>query len=171
MRLGIPLVVFIQPFADVQGRGVDFAPRWDMGPMWFVGVLLVFSLLYAGWRALRTTTPRRTRLRFTTVAALVGVLAATGYLWRIAVPSGSDLLNLPTPDYLPQYAVLFGAGVLARRKGWAEQVTARAGRLGPGAAAVSAVLVGPVLAASVDEVGGGGTWQSARCGSRSSPSG
>jgi len=25
----------------------------DTGPMWFVAVLLTFSLVYAGWRALR----------------------------------------------------------------------------------------------------------------------
>ncbi|MFC5286014.1 hypothetical protein ACFPM7_03030 [Actinokineospora guangxiensis] len=69
-------------------------------------VLLVFSLVYAGWRAVRPTT------------------------WK----------------------------------------PARAGWLGLGAAAVSTVLVGPVLMTSVDAAGGGSTWQSA-VGSRSSRSG
>ena len=68
VRLGIPLVFFtllIDPVADYLGK-FRTQPWWsptdyltdrtgtrDMGPLWFVAALLVFSLVYAAWRTLR----------------------------------------------------------------------------------------------------------------------
>ena len=72
LRLGIPFAVFTlllwplsmyavrEPFRHEGSLWYWFAheePILDNGPLWFVGVLLIYSLGYAGWRAVRPGAP------------------------------------------------------------------------------------------------------------------
>ena len=74
LRLGVPLVAFtflIDPVADYvgdQGEGhpgslLDFLANRtgarDTGPMWFVAVILLFSIGYAAWRRWRPASGER----------------------------------------------------------------------------------------------------------------
>lgn len=179
VRLGVPLIVFwlvARPVLSLPGwperrdQGESFLQFWfsagDPGPMWFVEVLLVLSLAYAAFRALRArSTSRRGAvtgadaatdtasvlvarpLSFRVIAAFVAVLTVVTYLWRLAVPLGTYWtgVGLPTPAYLPQYVLLFVAGVLATRRGWLTSLTVRQGRV---ALVVALVGVGPALGAS-----------------------
>ncbi|MFI8526604.1 acyltransferase family protein [Promicromonospora sukumoe] len=183
VRLGIPLVVFwlvARPVLSLptwparQAQGESFLTFWftagDPGPMWFVEVLLVVSLGYAAFRALRARSAARRGVlsgaaglpgaadgvvpeaaarpvTFRMIAGLVAVLTLVTFVWRLAVPLGTYWtgVGLPTPAYLPQYVLLFVVGLLAARRGWLTTLTVRQGRV---ALIVAIVGVGPALGAS-----------------------
>lgn len=180
VRLGVPLVAFwlvARPVLSLPGwperraAGESFLHFWfsvgDPGPMWFVEVLLVLSLAYAAFRALRARSAARRGaivrpddvaadaapalvaqpLSFRAIAGFVAVLTVVTALWRLAVPMGTYWVGvgLPSPAYLPQYVLLFVAGLLAARRGWLTALTARQGRV---ALIVALVGVGPALGLS-----------------------
>ncbi|MEE4418348.1 acyltransferase family protein [Streptomyces bugieae] len=196
-RLGIPLLAFIlliRPLVNFSGytalraqlaeQGRDlpywlyYGLSWDAGPMWFVEVLLVFSLVYALVRHRRARglagpgsegagvraperAPRPLR-PFAIVTFTLGLALAT-YLWRFVVPNGSYLpvLGLPTPSYLPQYASFFVIGVLAHRHGWPQTLSRVAGRVGFAVATVATLAYLPVVVTAGNGVlDGRGSWQS-----------
>ncbi|MER7128975.1 acyltransferase family protein [Streptosporangium saharense] len=151
-RLGIPLLVFILLLRPVVTFGfyqgdmpywMFYLGSWDAGPMWFVEVLLVFSAVYTLWPK-RAEEPRRTELTARAVALFALGLSLATFLWRFLVPVGVywNVVGLPTPAYLPQYASMFVVGVLAHRRGWFETLPDKAGRIGLLAATgLSLVLV------------------------------
>lgn len=197
-RLGIPLLAFIlliRPLASFSGytalraefaeQGKDlpywlyYVLSWDAGPMWFVEVLLVFSLVYALVRQRRARhlagpgggvataglaperDPRPLR-PFALVSFTLGLALAT-YLWRFVVPSGTyvPFLGLPTPSFLPQYASFFVIGVLAHRHGWPQTLSRRVGRVGFVVATVATLAYLPVVITAGDgALDGHGSWQS-----------
>lgn len=138
LRLGIPFILYtlviwplleyalLEPFLH---RGsywdyfFDTDPVLDNGPLWFVGVLLVFSLTLAARRRLRPLSAvgdRPLRLRDLALLALaVGLLT---FLVRTVFPADS---NQPLNSHLwawPEYLALFGLGVIAGRRGWLRPV-------------------------------------------------
>ncbi|WP_419705908.1 acyltransferase family protein [Promicromonospora sp. NFX87] len=160
LRLGVPLVAFwlvarpllsLQSWPERRAEGESFLQFWftvgDVGPLWFAEVLLVMSLAYAAFRALRARSAARSGIadagspttvdaeprpvRFRAIAGLVAVLTAATFLWRLVVPSGTywEFAGLPSPAYLPQYAILFVVGLLAVRRGWLTALTVRQGRV------------------------------------------
>ncbi|UBU17174.1 acyltransferase family protein [Nonomuraea gerenzanensis] len=160
VRLGIPLLVYLlllRPLAGiggVLGRGdmpfwEYYLRSWDPGPMWFVEVLIVLALAYAGWRALRPPLDQRpTVLSGRAIALFVVGLAAATFLWRLVVPTTSywPIVGLPTPYFLPQYVAMFVVGCVAFRRGWFESLPARAAARGFIVAGVATpVLLVPAL--------------------------
>lgn len=138
LRLGIPFILYtlviwplleyalLEPFLH---RGsywdyfFDTDPVLDNGPLWFVGVLLVYSLTLAARRRLRplpAVGDRPLRLRDLALLALaVGLLT---FLVRTVFPADS---NQPLNSHLwawPEYLALFGLGVIAGRRGWLRPV-------------------------------------------------
>jgi hypothetical protein len=105
----------------------------DTGPLWFAGVLLIFSLAYAGWvsvrrhrspdRAAGPITPRHLLL-------IVTVVAPTTLLIRLVYPLGSDsgFTDLNLWEW-PGCAALFGLGIVAAGQGWLTAVPDRLRRL------------------------------------------
>ncbi|MFC4628751.1 acyltransferase family protein [Promicromonospora alba] len=171
LRLGVPLVAFwlvarpllsLQSWPDHRAEGESFLQFWftvgDVGPLWFAEVLLVMSLAYAAYRALRARSAARSGIvdagspttvdaeprpvRFRAIAGLVAVLTVATFLWRLAVPSGTywEVVGLPSPAYLPQYVILFVVGLLAVRRGWLAALTVRQGRVALVVALVSLAL-------------------------------
>lgn len=160
LRLGVPLVAFwlvarpllsLRSWPARRAEGESFLQFWftvgDVGPLWFAEVLLVMSLAYAAYRALRARSAARSGIadagspttvdaeprpvRFRAIAGLVAVLTAATFLWRLVVPAGTywELAGLPSPAYLPQYVILFVVGLLAVRRGWLTTLTVRQGRV------------------------------------------
>ncbi|WP_165362530.1 acyltransferase family protein [Promicromonospora panici] len=158
VRLGIPLVAFwlvarpvlhLPSWPEHQADGESFLRFWftvgDVGPLWFVEVLLVLSLAYAAFRALRSRSaampgatdagarfaaevqPRP--VTFRAIAGLVALLTVVSFLWRLVVPAGTywEFVGLPSPAYLPQYVILFIVGLLAAQRGWLAGLTVRHG--------------------------------------------
>ncbi|WP_327085284.1 acyltransferase family protein [Nonomuraea sp. NBC_01738] len=154
LRLGVPLLAFLLVLRPlVNSRFYDgsmpywkfYLGSWDPGPMWFAEVLLVFGVAYTVWRS----TGRRIEERPTTLGPRAVVLftlglAAATFAWRLLVPNNTywPVVGLPTPNFLPQYAAMFAAGLFAHRRGWFTSLPARAAKSGLlTAGAVSATIL------------------------------
>ena len=147
---------------------VDSDPFLDPGPMWFVEVLLIYSLAYAawrGWRGRRTTaiarepdvapTRRGTPLSGRTLVLLaIGISVAT-VLVRPVFPITSAQIGQLKLFQWPQFAAMFGLGIVAAQRGWLTRVPTRI-RRGCGLAALGGVaaffsLFGITAAVGTDE--------------------
>jgi peptidoglycan/LPS O-acetylase OafA/YrhL len=133
-----------------------------VGPLWYVEILLVFTLVYGLWRLVAKLTlsllqrvgrsPGRIAgthpadsvppLAIAGFALLVGVVT---FLVRIRpVDLGLHPLYVPYAD-LPQYVCLFVIGVIAYRRNWLLGISDVVGRLWLWIAVVCVVVVLPAL--------------------------
>lgn len=104
------------------------------GPLWFVEMLLFFSLIYLLWRQV---TPSKTRTARTDcrcprdkeIAALILVLAVASFVVRFWFPLGWSLepFNVQL-CFFPQYTVLFVLGIHAYHHGWLIDIPKQTGR-------------------------------------------
>jgi hypothetical protein len=145
MRLGLPFAVYIllvQPpvmYALEHPLGAATGSYWyeflgkerqiDTGPLWFVGVLLIFSLAYAGWVGLWRHHPARRELGQITARHLllvVAVVAPVSFLIRLVYPYGSEsgFTDLNFWEW-PACIALFALGITAARQGWLQGVPDR----------------------------------------------
>ena len=156
VRLGIPLVAYtllVSPAIEyVKGitegyywgsigqfylgywRSREFSP----GPLWFVEVLLVFSLAYtlgrAAWdwavpRTRKSTTPAVGRpLTQRAIVAFILVMAAVTFIVRLYYPTGKEWMHMEVA-FFPQYILMFAAGILAYRSRWLPDLPAKVRRV------------------------------------------
>jgi hypothetical protein len=105
------------------GHRTDDDPILDNGPMWFVGVLLVYSLALVAWRRLSPARPApEAPLGWRPLALLALAVGLATFLVRLLFPADSNQpLNLHRWAW-PEYAALFGLGVVAARRGWLQPV-------------------------------------------------
>lgn len=157
LRLGVPFAAYtlvVWPlleyslFGPLRHRGfwdsyLDNDPYLDNGPMWFVGVLLLFSLgLVAWWRLRPPPAPSAAPLRWWHLALLALAVGLTTFAVRIGLPANSNqLLNLHVWGW-PEYLAMFGLGVLAARNGWLRPVPRDLARRCGIAAIVTMFVVG-----------------------------
>jgi hypothetical protein len=105
----------------------------DTGPMWFVGVLLIYSLGYAAWVALRRRTGGdvdRLRRRagseraisVHTLLMLAAVVTAASFLVRLVFPYASEGITDLNLWEWPACFALFALGIAASRQGWLSTV-------------------------------------------------
>ena len=182
IRLLIPSLLFVllltPPIEYVDSDTVGwtrgywaFIPHvWTMwppapGPTWFLGVLLVFSLLYG---VTRTVWPRRTTrrqpLRGQHLVIAAATIAVTSYPLRIVVPLGHEVWHLALAQ-APAWAVGFTLGVLGGERGWFQPLDADLARAArrvawPAMALCVAVVAVVASTAGTDVLFGGGTWGS-----------
>jgi surface polysaccharide O-acyltransferase-like enzyme len=190
IRLGIPLLVFswvINPlfvywFFDVDrrmpfwsffaGEYFDGGALIGQGPLWFVEVLLIFSLVYVAWRMIvpRAPLPSVTaspfpRDRMVVLFALgLGVAAAL-----LRIPFAIDAywfaaLNLQL-GFFASYVALFVVGLIAYRRDWLRGLSDTTGRRWLRVAVLMVLLWPPTviaLGATDDDLPlkGGLHWQS-----------
>jgi hypothetical protein len=182
IRLGLPFgayVLLVQPavmYALEHPLGAATRSYWyeflgeerqiDTGPLWFVGVLLLFSLGYAGWVAVR---PSRNRggtgpLTARQLVVLAGVVAPLSFLVRLVYPYGSEsgVTDLNLWEW-PACGALFGLGIVAAGRGWLAAVPDRLSRQCRSvtllAVAAMVVLLSTVgLLDRVDDAMGGWLW-------------
>ena len=153
VRLGIPLAVYswiINPLFVYFSFYRDRMSLWQFfpgeyfrggeyigqGPLWFVEVLLIFSLVYVLWRFLfrsRTNTfSRETRFPGNrTIALFALLLGVAGFLVRLVFVMDVDRvvpLNLQIP-FFAQYIALFIVGLIAYRRNWFQSMADKTGRL------------------------------------------
>lgn len=186
LRLGVPFVgyvLLVQPavvYALEHPLGAAPGSYWheflgdervlDTGPLWFVGVLLIFSLVHAAWVQLRRPhaagqQPGRTTVRHLLLIAVA--VAPASFLIRLVYPYGSDS-GLPDLNFWqwPACAALFALGITASRHGWLTSVPSPLHRVSRTVTlAATAAMAGLLLAAGaldrVDHAMGGWTWFSA----------
>jgi glucan biosynthesis protein C len=185
VRLGIPVVFYVLAIAPVmeyvkyrdEGGGLGFLSfAWDQrsdpapGPTWFLEALLVFSLAYALLRALRSARAPVSRgpLRWWHVAGVALAIAPLSFATHLVFPIGEEHFHIQFALF-PQYAILFGLGCAAGRRGWLETLTPEL-RRGCGVTGLIAVLALPLLLlaggftesdAKQDLYAGGWHWQAA----------
>ncbi|HRW09742.1 MAG TPA: acyltransferase family protein [Caldilineaceae bacterium] len=193
LRLGIPIILWIFVLGPLTSMGFYLEPNpriagplswqsfWQtypyllgLGPLWFVALLLIFSVGYVAWRLMmgnRATTVSNSpaQISVRTIGLFALALALVSYLFRTIVPLGQsvhlfvDFLDFPTFAYLPQYLSFFVVGVVASRYDWFEQIPRSQGIIGFVAAMVAMVLLFPVafFGGLPDKFLGNGHWQSA----------
>ena len=143
IRLGIPIALYMtvvnpgmhyflysrdMPFGSF--LAYHFTHAFSTGPMWFVATLLIFSLIYIVWRAVRgsaddssetaTASLPRNSLFFV-LAVITGLIAfAIRFIWRVGW--SMPILNFQL-SYFTEYIMTFFLGTAAWRIKWFEQVT------------------------------------------------
>lgn len=188
LRLGVPFVVYVflvqpalvyaleHPLGDAPGsfwaEYLGEEKQIDTGPLWFVGVLLVYSLVYAGWRSWRDPTADRvapgdhaTRpITLRTLVLVAALVAPSSFAIRLVYAYGSEsgFSDLNLWEW-PACIAVFGLGIVGSRQGWLEAVPGDLARhcrtLTMSAVAAMATLL--FLAAAfdgVDDAFGGWHW-------------
>ncbi|MGZ4148777.1 MAG: acyltransferase family protein [Actinomycetota bacterium] len=169
LRLGVPFVAYtlvvwplteyatLEPFLHRGSYWRSFAdtdPILDNGPMWFVGVLLLFSLALVAWRSVwppRSETASGP-LRWRHLLLLSLAVGICTFVVRLAMPADSNQpLNLHLWGW-PEYAAMFGLGVVAARRGWLRPVPGALARR-CGIAAIVAMLGTAACVLSAEPLG------------------
>jgi surface polysaccharide O-acyltransferase-like enzyme len=146
VRLGAPLVLWVLVIWPLLMAGMQGAvseptsysrellhgePLLDTGPMWFVELLLLYSLAYAAWRQWgpprAESDDRPPPLGRTLVGLAVGISVAT-LLVRLVFPLFSGQIAHLQLWQWPQYLAMFGLGIVAAQRGWLDPVPDRIGR-------------------------------------------
>ena len=170
VRLGIPLLLYdllIQPLVVYLAGGLPgsywsfygtylLQVRGIYGVVWFLAVLLLFDLLYAGWKGLsRQRRPAWETLgtlpRFPTIAGFIFALGLVTFVVRIWWPAGWVLQVLPglKVGYLPQYASCYILGLVASRRNWFFTLTPRMARDWPLIALLATLIFGGLAFSSI----------------------
>jgi fucose 4-O-acetylase-like acetyltransferase len=148
-RLGIPLIFYIFIIAPsilyldnliIKGERVNYFIFYyervlkrgiiDVGPLWFLQVLLFFSILYAICNEiiLRILKDKRQLvLKFPSnknIFITILILAIVTFLVRLKFPISATTSHLNF-GLAPQYIFLFGLGILAFNNNWFEAITVK----------------------------------------------
>jgi hypothetical protein len=184
LRLGVPFAVYVllvQPtlvYALEHPLGVAPGSYWeeflgqppqlDMGPLWFVAVLLVFSLGYAGWVAVVPDRPERHgsgEIRAMHLWLVAIAVAPATFLIRVTFQIGGEagLQGLNFWEW-PACIAAFALGVNGVRQGWLAGVPDRLRRQCRTTTLLAAVALGAFMlllaALGVDEdLRGGWQWR------------
>ena len=169
IRLGIPLALYswvINPVFVyvVNYRSID-KPFWryfpveyfkggliGQGPLWFIEVLLIFSLVYVLYRLLVRSRPadpaQATRFPGNRAILLFALLLGlAGFLVRLAFVMDEynfKPLNLQFP-FFAQYIALFVVGLIAYRRNWLTELPDKTGRLWLRIAILMIILWAPMM--------------------------
>jgi glucan biosynthesis protein C len=189
IRLGIPLALYswvINPLFvwafSYRDTGLSFWRYFPgqyfrtsavigHGPLWFVEVLLIFSLVYVLWRLATRSRPPQPVVEapFPTngiIALFALLLGVAGFLVRLAFPMDGYTfgpLNLQF-GFFAQYIALFVLGLIAYRRNWLVGLPDKTGRLWLRIAVALILLWAPMMvvngAINEDQsFKGGANWQ------------
>lgn len=148
VRLGTPILVFVLlifPIMDflLYSSNVSFSSYYlssylgifsnqssiDLGHLWFLFVLLLFSAAYVVWRVFFKS-PSLPKIDFPSAKAIIGFISAMTilvFIVRIWSPINSWLpFHLFEPAHFPQYMLMFFAGLMAYQNDWLNKIPASA---------------------------------------------
>ncbi|ERJ13189.1 acyltransferase family protein [Haloplasma contractile] len=102
----------------------------DTGPLWFAATLLVFSVIYASYKALNIhivsiSSFKKLTPNFT-ILYLIVVVSYFTYIVRLRYPIGTHFYNFQL-SFFTQYIVLFIVGILIRRLNLLNKLTYKFG--------------------------------------------
>jgi fucose 4-O-acetylase-like acetyltransferase len=125
-------------------------PVLDNGPMWFVGVLLLYSVALVAWRRLfPPPAPSEGPLHWGHLVVLALAVGVASFVVRIVLPMDSNQpLGLKLWGW-PEYLAMFGLGVAAARRRWLRPVPRAIARR-CGIAALASTLVIVIVAVTTD---------------------
>jgi glucan biosynthesis protein C len=181
LRLGVPFALYVfvvqpalvyavaHPYGNATGsfrqEYLGAGRQVDTGPLWFVGVLLVYSLAYAAWRRLRRPQGRPSRPPTTrTLVVSTLVVAPSSFAVRLVYPYGGE--SGPTDlDFWqwPACIAVFALGVRAAPHGWTRSVPDDLVRVSRAVTATGVVAMTVLLyvtgsRGAVDDMLGGRHW-------------
>lgn len=167
LRLGVPFAVYtlvIWPLLEYSLFGpfahrpfwdsvTDADPVLDNGPLWFVGVLLVYSVALAWWRTwFPPSAPPDGPLRPRHLIVLALAVGVASFVARLIFPVDTNQpLNVKLWGW-PEYLAMFGLGIAAARRGWLRPVPRELWRTCE-IATIAATLVVIVVAVSTETRG------------------
>jgi hypothetical protein len=185
LRLGVVFAVYVlvlQPITMYVLEfwiGTDTGSYWssyfgaeqtlDTGTLWFVGDLLIFSLVYAAWTVLRRRSAAAAQPPVRAIGAghlllLTGAVTVATFLVRLRFPFNSENKYLDLNFYQwPACVALFALGIAASRLGWLTEVPERLRRLSRIATVTGLVAFGAFIGIGlaqegIDEEAWGGGW-------------
>ena len=181
IRLGIPLALYswvINPlfwyaFSSQEiGEYFRSGQLLGHGPLWFIEVLLILSLVYVVWRLLTRSRPPQPAVeaRFPAngaIALFALLLGMAGFLVRVVFPIDGYTfrpLNLQL-GFFAQYIALFVVGLIAYRRNWLLGLPDKTGRLWLGIAVLLILFWAPMMVVNGainddNSFKGGANWQS-----------
>jgi glucan biosynthesis protein C len=194
LRLGVPVLFYIMVIDPLLGYALAVIVRgfagsfWGyyvrhvggysdyglgVGPMWFIAVLLVFTILYGLWRRLARPTTKLPQsdhktpgnVAIAVFALFLGLVTWVVRIWYPIDRRVTILLMSLEIAHLPQYIILFVVGIIAYRRNWFVGISDVVGKLWLGIAIVCIVLLpiifvaGGVMEGKVDLFKGGVQWQ------------
>jgi glucans biosynthesis protein C len=167
IRLGVPTLVGVLGIIPVMvyllgSPGVPFVDFFignldelSLGWLWFLAMLLVFAVGYIATR-LAFKGPKFKATVFpgtASILAFVGVMALLTFAIRIVSPINEwTWFHIVEPAHLPQYAMLFAAGIVAYRGGWLDKIPAATAKAWSVVAGVMVVAV-PVIYFTLGDAG------------------
>jgi len=151
IRLGLPSLLYmlvlhpfillaLNPWHAKFGPPVDYYIKYvssgrflgSSGPLWFAVTLLLFCLVLAAWRGVRSPLPDNGPAHATdsTLSPTGSAVPSAGFLWlfalalglgsfavRLVQPIGTNVLNLQLCFFV-QYVAFFVAGLHSAQHGW-----------------------------------------------------
>jgi uncharacterized integral membrane protein len=120
----------------------------DFGVLWFVVALLLFTLVYVGWR---NVTANRNNQTTTTLSVGRVLLFAIGlgvfsFLVRLVFPVGWVLKPVGFQlGHFPQYITLFIAGIIASKTNWLAGITYKQGKRAALIAFLLVIIIFPLF--------------------------
>lgn len=173
IRLGIPLLIFMGLLMPLLDYGAYVVSRpgnqahdslWtflrnhlrdpDSAAIWFVAVLLLFSVLYAGWWHVRPAhVPDTGPLRLRNLVALTAAISIPSFFLHLVFPLYSrQFMDLHFSQW-PQYLVLFWFGTVSAQNRWLHALPDRMWRQ-CGLFSVAAILTIPSVAIAAGALDG-----------------
>jgi len=171
IRLGVPILVGMLGIIPVMGyflgaKDVPFVDFYlnnldslSLGWLWFLAMLLVFTVCYVALRmAFKGPGQKTTAFPGTAgILAFAGAMAMLSFAIKIVSPVNEwTWLHLLEPAHLPQYAMLFAAGIFAYRAGWLDKIPPAAAKRWSIAAFLLVLTVPIIYAVFGDEGFDGG---------------
>ena len=122
---------------------------FTFGHTWFLGMLLIFSFAYAGYRLLKPRAAgEKAKIKTPGNRAILGAAVALTlalFAVRAVSPPGEFVIfHLFEPARLPAYAGMFLVGILAYRNGWLDKVQVSTAKTW-GLIAIATVLTAPLV--------------------------
>ncbi|WP_274651189.1 acyltransferase family protein [Paenibacillus humicola] len=170
-RLLVPWIIYVYLLSPVQSIGTyvldrkpfswqTYSSLFTYGPMWYVGLLLIFACFYAVGARLMNKRVRPeirpgTPPTYTMITVFAIVLTAAAFIMRLWVPElglpgGSPKVEsiviffTPSGYDLTQYVGFFIIGIIAYRRNWFRAIPDAMGRAGFGIAAGATILFLPL---------------------------
>lgn len=125
VKLGVPILVFMIFVFPVMGYLLKGKPDITFGHLWFLALLLIFSAVYASWWRMKKSSSRVQRAfpGTATIVLFAVVMAFITFIVAVWSPINDWVpLGIFEPFHLPQYAMLFAAGIIAYREEWIDAI-------------------------------------------------
>jgi len=189
-RLGIPLIFYIFIIAPsilyldnliIKGERVNYFIFYyeqvlkrgiiDVGPLWFLQVLLFFSILYVIFNEIIVRILKDKRqlvFKFPSnknIFITILILAFVTFLVRLQFPISATTRQLNF-GLAPQYIFLFGLGIVAFNNNWFEAITLKKAKFWFSIAMIAIlfwplfIFIGKSPGLSIEIFAGGLNWQS-----------